>query len=103
MAKIVWTEPALQDLEQIAEYISLDKPDAAKRFVRQVFDRVEQLTSHPKSGSVPPELKGTPYRHLVHPPVRIFYRIQLETIFVVYIMRGERLFQQEDLRTRDDN
>lgn len=103
MASIVWTEPALQDLEQIADHISLDKPSAAKRFVRQVFDRVEQLSSHPKSGSVPPELKGTPYRHLVIPPVRIFYRVQLETVFVIYIMRGERLFRKEDLRTRDEN
>ena len=101
MARIVWTEPALQDLDGIADYISLDKPAAAKRFVQRVFERVEQLAHHPKSGSVPPELKGTQYRQLVIPPARIFYRAQKGIVFVVYIMRGEKLFRDEDLLERD--
>ena len=29
MAEIIWTEPALADLDAIADYIALDKPDAA--------------------------------------------------------------------------
>lgn len=88
MARIIWTEPALQDLDGIADYISLDKPVTAKRLVQRVFDRVEQLADHPKSGSVPPELKGTQYRQLVIPPVRIFYRAQNAVIYIVYVMRG---------------
>jgi hypothetical protein len=31
MAQIIWTEPALQELDQIADYISLDNPKAAKK------------------------------------------------------------------------
>ena len=31
MAQIKWTEPALDDLNEIAEYIALDKPSAAKK------------------------------------------------------------------------
>ncbi len=101
MARIIWTEPALQDLDEIADYISFDKPAAARRFVQRVFERVEQLASHPQSGSVPPELKGTQYRQLVIPPARIFYRIQSEIVYIVYVMRGERLFRNEDLLERD--
>ena len=76
MARIIWTEPALQDLDAIADYISLDKPTAASKFVQRVFERIEQLANHPLSGSVPVELQGTQYRQLVIPPVRIFYRVQ---------------------------
>ena len=101
MARIIWTEPALQDLEQIADYISLDKQTAANRFVQRVFQRVEQLASHPKSGSIPNELNGTPYRQLVIPPVRVFYREQDDMVFIIYIMRGERLFRSNDLHERD--
>lgn len=101
MARIIWTEPALQDLEQIADYISLDKPTAANRFVQRVFQRVEQLASHPKSGSIPNELNGTPYRQLVIPPVRVFYREQDDLVFIIYIMRGERFFRSNDLLERD--
>ncbi len=102
MARIIWTEPALHDLDEIADYISLDKPVAATRFVQQVFERIEQLATHPKSGSVPAELKGTQYRQLVIPPVRIFYRAQNEAVYIVYIMRGERLFRNDDLLEREN-
>jgi len=45
MAQIIWTEPALLDLNEIAEYIALDKPDAARRLVKQVFSSVDVLSS----------------------------------------------------------
>jgi addiction module RelE/StbE family toxin len=101
MARIIWTEPALQDLDVIADYISLDKPTAASKFVQRVFERIDQLASHPMSGSVPPELKCTQYRQLVIPPVRIFYRALNEAVYIVYVMRGERLFRKNDLLERD--
>jgi len=47
MAQIIWTEPSLQDLDQIADYISLDNPDAAKKIVHQCFQRVKNLSRHP--------------------------------------------------------
>ncbi|MFM8720113.1 MAG: type II toxin-antitoxin system RelE/ParE family toxin [Chthoniobacterales bacterium] len=101
MARIIWTEPALQDLDGIADYISLDKPAAASKFVRRVFARIEQLADQPKSGSVPAELKGTQYRQLVIPPARVFYRAQHEVVYIVYVMRGERLLPNDDLLERD--
>lgn len=101
MARIIWAEPALHDFEEIADYISLDKPLAAKRFAQRVFERVEQLANHPQSGSVPHELKGTPYRQLVVPPVRIFYRTQNKVVYIVHVMRGERLFRKDDLIEND--
>ena len=101
MARIIWTEPAIQDLDAIAEYISLDKPLAASRFIQRVFARVDQLVDHPKSGSVPPELIGTQYRQLVIQPVRLFYRAQSDVVYIVYVMRGERLFWEQDLLDRD--
>ncbi len=47
MARIVWTEPALNDLDEIAEYIAIDDLDAAKRLVASVFQLVERLKDHP--------------------------------------------------------
>jgi toxin ParE1/3/4 len=101
VARIIWTEPALQDLDEIADYISLDKPTVARRFVQRVFERIEQLATLPKSGAVPAELKGTQYSQLVIPPVRIFYRAQNDAVYIVYVMRGERLFRNDDLLERE--
>ena len=30
MAELIWTEPALHDLDEITDYIARDKPDAAQ-------------------------------------------------------------------------
>jgi toxin ParE1/3/4 len=101
MARVIWTEPALEDLDEIADYISLDDPAAAKRLVRRVFERVDQLVSFPEMGSCPMELRGTEYRHLVIPPLRVFYRVAGDLVFIVYVMRTERLFRRDDLSGRD--
>ncbi len=94
MAEIIWTEPALQDLEAIADYIALDKPDAAVRVVRRIFAHVEQLVDHPESGSKPPELKGLGYRQIIEPPCRLFYRYDEQRVFILHVMRGEMLFRK---------
>lgn len=101
MAEIIWTEPALHDLDAIADYIALDNPDAAKAVVQKVFRHVEQLAEHPKSGSKPPELKGWRYRQLIEPPCRIFYREDQARIYILYVMRAERFLQIGQLKARD--
>ena len=101
MAEVIWTEPALSDLDAIADYIALDKPEVARQLVRRVFQHVEQLSNHPKSGSRPPELKRWRYRQIVEPPCRVFYRIDGDCVYILYVMRGERLFRAPRLLSRD--
>lgn len=100
MAQIIWTEPALQDLDEIADYISLDKPNAAKRLVRRCFEQVERLAHHPKAGKPVPELGQSIYRELIVRPCRIFYRIEQETIYIIHVMRSEQLLDPEMLASR---
>ena len=93
MAELIWTEPALQDLDAIADFIALDKPDAASVFVEKVFSRVDGLKKFPRMGSIPPELPGMPYRQLVIPPCRIFYRVEEKKVLILHVMRGEQLLR----------
>lgn len=90
MAQIIWTEPALSDLEAIAEYIALDKPAAASRLVKKIFSSTDRLERFPESGRRPPELKKSKYRELIVNPCRVFYRVERDRVFIVYVMRGER-------------
>lgn len=103
MARLIWTEPALVDLAEIAEYIALDNPDAASRFVQKVFDRIEGLEAHPNSGKRPPELEGLPYREVIVAPCRIFYRVEADSVFIVHVMRSERLLRSYLLEPREDS
>ena len=100
MARLIWTEPAMAELEAIAEYIALDKPDAATRYVQQVFAAVERLMRFPKSGARVPEIPHLPYRQVVVPPCRIFYRLEGEDILIVFVMRGEQRLREIDLTVR---
>ena len=97
MAEIAWTEPAVADLDAIADYIALDMPDAARQLVRRVFDHVEQFAAHPDSGSKPSELKGWRYRQLVEPPCRIFHRHNRGHVYILHVMRAEQRLRKERL------
>ena len=101
MAEIVWTEPALSDLDAIADYIALENPAAAAALVQRVFQHVEQLENFPQSGSKPLELKKSRYRQIVEPPCRVFYRYDGEPVFVIYVMRSERLLRTGRLAARE--
>jgi len=101
MAELIWTEPALSDLDAIADYIALDNPEAARGLVQRVFRHVEQLIEHPESGSRPQELHGSRYRQIVEPPCRVLYRYDGERVFILYVMRGERRLRESRLAKRD--
>lgn len=90
MAEIVWTNPALDQLEEIAEYISLDKPEAASRLVKKLFSTVDSLELFPDTGHLPSELPNSIYRELYVKPCRIFYRRECNTVYIVHVMREER-------------
>jgi plasmid stabilization system protein ParE len=42
MAQVIWAEPALNDLDTIADYIALDNPAAASQLVQRIFVHVDQ-------------------------------------------------------------
>jgi toxin ParE1/3/4 len=103
MAQIIWTEPALLDLEEIAEYIALDKVSAAKKLVQRVFLSIDRLEQFPNSGRKPPELEQSRYREVVVNPCRIFYRVDGEKVFILYAIRCERDLRNYMLEERNDD
>lgn len=90
MAEIVWTDPALDQLEEVAEYIALDKPEAASGFMKKVFSTVDRLEQFPDSGHVPPEVPNSVCRELYVRPCRIFYRREADLVLILHVMREER-------------
>lgn len=101
MAEVVWAEPALSDLDAIADYIALDNPEAARRLVQKIFEHVGHLQEHPRLGSKPEELKGWRYRQIVEPPCRIFYREDSERVLILHVIRSEHLLRRELLSDRE--
>ena len=100
MAEIIWSEPALSDLDAIADYIALENPVTASELIGRIFGHVEQLADHPESGSRPQELRRSRYRQIVEPPCRVFYRYDGRKVFILHVMRSERLLRKRQLSSR---
>lgn len=84
--KIIWTEPALEELAFIYQYL-LDNTSVsvAKGMIEDILN-TEQLEFFPKSGAIEPNLKhsGKDYRYIVrgHNKYKIIYRIVNTTIYI---------------------
>ncbi len=103
MARIIWTKPALSDLDRIAEYIALDNISSARRLVQKVFSGVERLEQFPESGRIPPELSDSLYREVVVTPCRVFYRSDKikSSVYILHVMRSEKEFRKYLIDERD--
>ncbi|NQY89458.1 MAG: type II toxin-antitoxin system RelE/ParE family toxin [Colwellia sp.] len=90
MAEIIWTNPALEDLNNIAEYIALSNLLSAKKLITKMFNKIERLEDFPGSGKKPTELSNLNYQEVVVNPCRIFYKIDNDKIYILHVMRQER-------------
>lgn len=90
MAEVVWTSPALDDLNDLAEYIALSNIQAAKKLTQKVFDKISRLESHPELGKRSPELTNLNYREINVNPCRIFYKVDSDKVYILHVMRQER-------------
>lgn len=97
MAEVIWTDPALQNLDEIADNIAIENLDAARRLVRLAFKRTDLLEGAPLMGNVPKELKGTLYRRLVIWVLYLYYRVDGEKVVIIHLRRTERKFSLKDL------
>jgi addiction module RelE/StbE family toxin len=48
--RVIWTDDALDDLENIRSYIEEDSPAAAMRVLRRLRDALQQLANNPRMG-----------------------------------------------------
>lgn len=92
MAGIVWSPQALDDLNAIRDYIALDAPRTARRFIRRIFDKVDRLEAFPLSGTIVPELGRKEFRQVLLKKYRIIYRVHTdELVEIVTVYHGSRL------------
>jgi len=103
MAQIIWTEPALDDLNNIAEYIAVSNPNAAKQLVENVFSKVQTLEPLPDSGKVPEEISNLNYREVVVNPCRVFYKVDNASVYILHVMRQERDLRKFLLSAENEN
>ena len=75
MVQVNWTDSALQDLNDIGEYIAKDSLRYAEITVLRLFESVDILESHPLSGVMTPEFENEYIRQIIRGDYRIVYHI----------------------------
>lgn len=94
--KLLWTEPAIQDLRDLRDYIAADSDHHAADFITSIITRAERLTIVPMMGRLVPEAQVENIRETLYRSYRIIYRIVGERVEVLAIIHGARdLWGQE--------
>ncbi len=94
--KLIWTEPSIEDLTSIRDYIARDSEYYAIGFVEQVILSVEGLLQFPRLGRVVPEAKDDNIRELLYGHYRIIYRIAGERIEILTVVHGSREMRKRE-------
>jgi toxin ParE1/3/4 len=96
--KIIWSPLAASE---IAEYIPLDKPIAAEKWIAAVFLKVEQLASSPEIGRVVPEIGYDQFRELIYGNYRIIYCIEKIQVSILTIRHDRQILPIEEILSRN--
>ena len=94
MSKIQYSKAAIQDLENICDYIAeeLKNPVAALNTANKIQDAIDRLADFPHIGSPLSSLIeiSTDYRFLVCGNYLVFYRPKEDEIYIDRIIYGRR-------------
>ena len=95
--KIIWTEKAVEKLEEYADYIALDKPIAAVKWAEKIQNSVNKLDEFPNIGREVPELKRPDIRELIEGEYRIIYRLESNRIYILTVYHSKQLLKKSVL------
>ncbi len=93
--KLVFSDTAEADLEEIGDYIALDNPLRAISFIEELRLQCARLLAFPEAAPARPEL-GKGLRGQPHGRYLIFYRVTGDDLRIERILQGSRLFADPD-------
>lgn len=96
--KIQWSPLAIGRVTEIAEYIALDSPIIANKWVNEIFDTTEKLLDFPEIGRVVPELQDQTIRELLKGNYRVIYKVEIGTISILTVRHGRQILPIEELK-----
>ena len=76
--EIKWTESAINDIENIRDYIKKDSESYAERFSDNIVNAIEKLTIFPKMGRCVKEAKSENIREIIFQNYRIIYLVNCQ-------------------------
>ena len=94
MRRVVWSDDALDDLDDAMSYIGADSPAAAHLVVDRIKAAIDLLAEMPvgRIGRV----KGTHEWHVPRTPYVVSYSLTDETLHILHVIHGRRDRHDDD-------
>ncbi len=90
MTRLEWTDPAVEDLQGVVDYISRDSPFYAVAVAEQIVLAVERLASFPRSGRIVPEANDPRIREIIIQSYRVVYRVKQRKVQILAVIHSAR-------------
>ncbi len=91
--RVIWSSEALDDIDQIAEFISRDSLQHARRVAAALFALSDVIAEFPQAGRVVPELQDETIRERFLHSYRVIYQIHSDQVAILAVLHGRRLLE----------
>lgn len=88
--KVIWTEDALRDLDEIATYLSIHYPTVAPAVEQRIRTAVAWIARWPEGARRSAKPEGVRVFTLGRYPYRIFYRVAGDVVEILHIHHAAR-------------
>jgi len=88
--RLEWTDPAVEDLQDIVDYIARDSSFYADVVAERIVLAVERLASFPRSGRIVPEADDPRIREVIVQSYRVMYRVKQRMVQVLAVLHSAR-------------
>ena len=91
--RVLWTDTAKLDLDEIADFIAAESPASALEVINRIERSCSRLERLPERGRIVPELRSVDilmYRELIVEPWRIVYRCENDRVHVMAVLDARR-------------
>ena len=87
---LIWSDLAIQHLNEIVAYITTENPPAAKRVAERIVSLAETILPEQPQIGRPGRVPGTRELVVTQTPYIVAYRIDAETITIMAVIYGAR-------------
>ncbi len=88
--KVVWTDPAADDVVETVEYIARDSPSFAATLAQRICDAGDSLATFSERGRPFPDAAYPNYRELLVGPYRLVYEVEPKRVVIHGVLHGSR-------------
>ena len=92
--KVVFSDKAERDLEEIADWIAQDNPERARTFSAELEKAAKTIGRAPRSYPLADKARDPDMRRRVHGRYLIFFDVGLDAVEILHIVHGARDYAQ---------